>query len=85
MTAGIRHNGIILLNIFRKGTVTSQRYLHYKHSPGLHLSRDSINPKFLCMDNNSRSHKTVEVSLTLLGGYIEHMAYLVYSPNVKPT
>ncbi|GFU81727.1 transposable element Tcb2 transposase [Trichonephila clavipes] len=54
-------NGRTVLHIFDRGSVIGDRYCEEVILPHVRLFRGAIDPDFIFMDDNARSHRTLAV------------------------
>ncbi|GFT24464.1 transposable element Tcb2 transposase [Trichonephila clavipes] len=80
---GIMHNGRTPLQIFERGSVTSQRYCREIILYHVRILRGALGPDFPFMDDNPRPHRIIELSDTLQGENILRVQWPVYSPNLN--
>ncbi|GFV21398.1 transposable element Tcb2 transposase [Trichonephila clavipes] len=81
---GIMLNRRTELYIFDRGSVTGDRYCEEILLPHVHLFRGAIDPDFIFMDDNARSHRTLAVEELLESEDITRMDWPAYSPDLNP-
>ncbi|GFY21230.1 transposable element Tcb2 transposase [Trichonephila clavipes] len=77
-------NGRTELHIFKRGSVTGDRYCEEVLLPNVRLFRGVIGPDFIFMDGNARTHRTLAVEELLVNEDITRMDWPAYSPDLNP-
>ncbi|GFV85396.1 transposable element Tcb2 transposase [Trichonephila clavipes] len=82
--AGIMINGCARLHVVANGTMTGQRYIDEVLLPHVRLFRGAVGNKFVFMDDNATSHRTVAVQDCLDSEGIQRLVWPARSPDLNP-
>ncbi|GFV74340.1 transposable element Tcb2 transposase [Trichonephila clavipes] len=82
--AGIMINGRTRLHVVANGTVTGQRYIDEVLLPHVRLFRGAVGDKFVFMDDNATSHRTLAVQDCLDREGIQRLVWPAHSPDLNP-
>ncbi|GFY12556.1 transposable element Tc1 transposase [Trichonephila clavipes] len=81
---GIMLNGLTVLHIFDRGTVTGNRYWEKVLLPHVRLFRGANGPNFIFMDDNGQPHRRLAVEQLLESEDITQMDWPAYSADLNP-
>ncbi|GFW73367.1 transposable element Tcb2 transposase [Trichonephila clavipes] len=82
--AGIMINGRTRLHVVANGTMTGQRYIDEVLLPHVRLFRGVVGDKFVFMDDNATSHRTLAVQDCLDSEGIQRLVWPGRSPDLNP-
>ncbi|GFT61371.1 transposable element Tcb2 transposase [Trichonephila clavipes] len=82
--AGIMINGRTRLHVGANGTMTSQRYIDEVLLPHVRLFRGAVGDKFVFMDDNATSHRTLAVPDCLDSEGIQRLVWPARSRDLNP-
>ncbi|GFT74667.1 transposable element Tcb2 transposase [Trichonephila clavipes] len=81
---GIMINGRTRLHVAANGTMTGQRYIDEVLLPHVRLFRGAVSYKFVFMDENATSHRTLAVQDCLDSEGIQRLVWPARSPDLNP-
>ncbi|GFY22409.1 transposable element Tc3 transposase [Trichonephila clavipes] len=77
-------NGRTRLHVVANGTMTGQRYIDEVLLPHVRLFRGAVGDKFVFMDDNATSHRTLAVQDCLDSEGIQRLVWPARSPDLNP-